>query len=260
MFHKLLPTHTTAVECVDHKSVTWADWPGELASDPLAVFRVALPDEGAAFMPYLRSLLAPDEMARAARYRRPADQLRFGCVRGLLRVLLGQYTNQPPDQIEFTAGVNQKPELKGAASWQFNVSHSANWALIAIGKVRVGVDLEWVNPDFSFRDVLPISFSPDEQRYIDACSDARLCFYRLWTRKEALVKATAKGMDDAFDRVPSLPGVHPANAQVIGQEGHWTVHSFAVADGYPAAVAFEDLIPMIPRFYTLRAERLTGPG
>lgn len=260
VFHSPLHTYNKVIECVDYKSVSWVNWAGDSAGDPLAIFRVALPDEGAAFMPYLRSLLAPDEMERATRFHRPDDQLRFGCARGLLRILLGQYTNQPPDRIEFTAGVNQKPELNGAVGWQFNVSHSADLVLIAIGKVRVGVDLEWVNPDFSFRDVLPVSFSPDEQHYIDACSDARSCFYRLWTRKEALVKATAKGMDGAFDRVPSLPGIHPANAQVIGQDGHWTVHSFAVADGYPAAVAFDNLIPVTPRFYTLRAEWLTNFG
>lgn len=247
--------YAASVTCTAFQDVTWLAGPVDSFTDELAVFRVALSDS-TALMAQLRKLLSADEIARAARYRRPEDQLRFSGTRGMLRVLLAQYTQQPADRIEFVAGVNRKPELKASAGWHFNVSHSGNWLLIAIGKPRVGVDLEWANPDFSFRDVLPTSFSPNEQEHIEACPDARLCFYRLWTRKEALVKATAKGMDDAFNQIPSLMGTHPADNQLIGQDGHWTVLSFTVADGYPAAVAHDGPSVIIPRFYALNVKWL----
>lgn len=242
--------NAASVTCTALPDVTWRAGPVGSFTDELAVFRVALSDS-TALLPQLRKLLSADETERAARYRRPEDQLRFSGTRGMLRVLLARYTQQPADRIEFVAGVNRKPALKAPAGWHFNVSHSGNWLLIAIGKPRVGVDLEWANPDFSFRDVLPTSFSPHEQEHIEACPDACLCFYRLWTRKEALVKATAKGMDDAFDRIPSLTGTHPADRQLIGQDGHWTVISFTVADGYPAAVAHDGPSSVIPQFYAL---------
>lgn len=242
--------NVASVSCTAFQEVTWLAWSAASFADELAVYRVALPD-GRQWMPHLRPLLSPDETERAARYHRPDDQLRFSCTRGLLRVLLGQCTHQPPDRVEFVTGVNRKPELKQPCGWHFNVSHAGNWILIALGTVSVGVDLDWVNPDFPFHDVLKSSFSPSEQRHIETCPDARLCFYQLWTRKEALVKATAKGMGDAFDQVPSLTGTHSTDGQLIGQNGHWAVMSFAVADGYPAAVAHDGASLLIPQFYTL---------
>ena len=249
--------HTALVTCVDSQPITWLPWSDCSFTDGLTVFRIAL-SESAELMPTLRGLLVPDELERAARYRRTDDQLRFGCTRGLLRVLLARYTNQPPDRIEFVPGVNQKPELTWPVGWHFNVSHSGNWILIAISRVRVGVDLEWMNPDLAFRDLLPSSFSPAEQRYIDACADARWGFYRLWTRKEALVKATAKGMDDRFGQIPSLTGSHPTDAPLIGGDGHWTVNSFMITDDYPAAVAHEGGGGLIPQFYALDSALLLG--
>ena len=242
--------HTAVVTCADFQPIIWLPWSTCSFNDGLAMFRVALSD-GAELMPRLRGLLEPAELERATRYRLPDDQLRFGCTRGLLRVLLARYTNQPPDRIEFVPGVNRKPELRWPGGWHFNVSHSGNWILIAIGKVRVGVDLEWVKPDFAFHDLMPSSFSPAEQQYIDACANTRQCFYRLWTRKEALVKATGKGIDDRFGQIPSLTGSHPTDAQLIGQEGHWTVNSFMVTDNYPAAAAYEGDSVLTPQFYTL---------
>ena len=241
------------VTCIALQDVMWQD--GEACSliDELAVFRLALSD-GAAWMPHLSQVLSPDEIERAARYRSSGDQLRFSCTRGVLRLLLGQYTHRSPASLDIIAGVNQKPALNESVGWQFNVSHSGNWMLIAIGRVDVGVDLEQVNAYFSFSDLLPASFSPAEQHVVATGADARLCFYELWTRKEALVKATGKGMDSSFDQVPSLPGTHPADARLIGQAGHWTVSSFTVTDGYPAALAHHGHLSIRPQFYTVTPE------
>ena len=238
------------VTCTAFQDVTWL--PGSVCSfsDRLAVFRVALAD-GAACMPYLHQLLSPDEMERVGRYRNADDQLRFGCTRGLLRMVLGQYVDQLPECVEFVPGVNRKPVLKKPAGWYFNVSHSGAWSLIAVGRSPVGVDLEWVNPDFPFLDVLPASFSPHEQRHLDACGNARQDFYQLWTRKEALVKATAKGMDEEFSQIPSLTGTHAVDPLLIGQRGHWMVNGFAAADGYLAALAYDRAWGVNPRFYAL---------
>ena len=194
---------------------------------------------------------------KAERYHQPGDVLRFIGTRGMLRVLLARYTHQLPGSIEFAPGPNRKPELKHSGGWQFNVSHAGNWILIAIGKAHVGVDVDQVNPDFSFRDVMDASFSPAERQYINGCMDARRGFFELWTRKEALVKATAKGIDDEFDQMPSLPGTHPVGSRLLGSAGHWTVSSFAVADGYPAAVAHDGPWWSMPRFYTIQT-RLPG--
>jgi 4'-phosphopantetheinyl transferase len=242
--------NNVTVTCTAREDVLWKAWSAEALGNELAVYRINLTD-AMPWLSQLRDLLTWDEIERALRYRRADDELRFSCTRALLRLLLARYTHNLPRQIQFIAGTHRKPALEGPTDWQFNVSHSGNWLLIAIGRDQVGVDLEWINPNFLFGDVLELSFSRAEQLHIESDADARLGFYRLWTRKEALVKATGKGMDDEFDRIPSLTGTHHTTSQVMGQEGSWLVISFSVADDYLAAIAHNGLLSTMPQFYTI---------
>ncbi|AUD03906.1 4'-phosphopantetheinyl transferase family protein [Spirosoma pollinicola] len=239
------------VACSDFKDISWLSLPDCSYKDDIAVFRFDLV-EGAFVSPYLTSLLQPDEINRAERYHRSEDRKRFIHSRGILRILAGNYTAQAPDQIRFIKGPNKKPALAGDTGWHINVSHSGGWALFAIGQVSVGVDVEKINPGFSFQEILPASFSPEEQAYINGETDAYQRFYQLWTRKEAFVKATGKGMDEDFFRIPSLTGLHAAESRLLGGSGNWNVGSFEVASGYSAAVAYQEL-PEIPKFYALNS-------
>ncbi len=228
---------TAVVRCATLPTGLWRSERAGLGRDALAVFRFRLSHEKEPDA-LVRALLQPDELVRAERYRRVEDQRRFVYARGLLRLLAGAYTHQPPASVRFKAGVNKKPELAGAAGWHFNVSHSGDWILIAFSQTPVGVDVEWVNPTLPLNDLLPTSFSPDERAYVAAQADARPAFFHLWTRKEALAKATAKGIDDDFYRLPCLEGTHHPPVHLLGQ-GAWMVWSFTVTDAYPAAVAHQ---------------------
>lgn len=227
--------------------------------EPLAVFRFRLVND-TRLEKRLRSVLQPDELARAGRYRRAEDQRRFTQARGLLRMIAGTYLHQHPAAVRFTVGPNKKPELSDAAGWHLNVSHSDDWVLLAFGRVPVGVDVEHVKPLVSAVDLLPVSFSPDEQTYVNAQADWQRAFYNLWTRKEALVKATAKGIDDDFCYIPCLDGHHQPPSQLLGRGGNWSVRSVTLADAYPAAVAYQlsehPNSALSARFYTIENELL----
>lgn len=218
-------------------------------TDSLAVFRFWLGDK----IPpdYEKTALQPDEINRAGRFHRPDDRSRFVYARHMLRVVTGRYLRQRPAEVRFTVGKNQKPELRDTDRWHINVSHAGEWILIAIGTTSVGVDVEENNPHFAFRDVLTHSFTSAEQQFI-AAHDSRLLFYQSWTRKEALVKATGKGLDDDFQRVPCLDGRHQIQSELIGAAGQWSVRSFTISDGYSAAVAYNEW-EGIPKFYTLES-------
>lgn len=241
----------TTVNCATRQGITWLNTSTFAPDDELAVFRYHLANQ-APLVSYLQNGLSPDEIARANRFRQEGDRLRFMYARGILRVLIGKYIGQHPASIEFIPGINKKPEVKGNVSIHFNVSHSGDWVLLAIGQVPVGVDVEKVNPDMALQEVLIHSFSQKEQHYVVQSSDARLAFYHLWTRKEALVKATAKGIVDEFDQVPSLDGQHHTTTDLIGQAGEWMVYSLAIDTSHAAAVAYK-LPSRSPNFYTLDA-------
>ena len=235
------------VSCATLPATHWLAESACPYTDPMAVFRFWLADK----VPpdYEKTALQPDEISRARRFHRPEDQNRFIYGRHLLRTLAGRYTRQHPSEICFTVGTNQKPEIEGTTPWHINVSHAGQWVLIAIGTTSVGVDVEENKPDFTYQDVLTHSFTLSERQYI-AANDSRSLFYRSWTRKEALVKATGKGLDDDFQWVPCLDGRHRIGRDRIGATGQWSVNSFTVSDGYSAAVAYREW-KGIPKFYTL---------
>ena len=89
----------------------------------------------------LSAVLTPEEQTRAARYHFDADRRRFAWTRGLLRTLLGYYVDMPPDRIQFGAGPKGKLQLiavpsSATGAWQFNVSHSHEWAFLALSRDR----------------------------------------------------------------------------------------------------------------------------
>lgn len=200
----------------------------------------------------LYALLQPDEQTRAGRYRRETDQQRFITARAVLRLLLGQTLRQPPASIRFGVGANKKPFVNDAATVQYNVSHAGDWVLIALGQTPVGIDIERIDNTFSLGDLLANSFGPAEQAFIRHGVDHARAFYGLWTRKEALVKATAKGIDDDFPRIPSLDGTHRIEHSRIGSAADWYVGSFSPAEEYVAAVAYPASVRIEEvRFYDL---------
>ncbi|MBC8151318.1 MAG: 4'-phosphopantetheinyl transferase superfamily protein [Bacteroidetes bacterium] len=226
----------TLISCQSANAINWIDLAACPVTDPLIVYSIQIA-EFDAHTPRLTAFLRSDESARAARYHQPKDRQRFIVARAALRMLLSSYTRQRPVDIEFVTGVAKKPALRGFTGVHYNVSHSGNRVLIAVGNQPVGIDVEQVDPDFDYRAIVLHSFSPEERDYIGESATSRSRFYRLWTRKEALAKATARGIDDDFWRVPSLDGRHWLPGDWLGTADDWTVSSFTLADEYVASVA-----------------------
>ncbi|MBN8821444.1 MULTISPECIES: 4'-phosphopantetheinyl transferase superfamily protein [unclassified Spirosoma] len=243
----------STITCTTLPAIQWLDGAVCPFTDALAVFRFEWP--GQIELDNLLSELTFAEIERAKRFRRQEDQYRFVYGRRILRRLLGNYVGQPPGSIELTEGINRKPVFTNSPGWQFTISHSGDWILVAISTVWVGVDLEKSVQSFDFQGIVSQSFSKSEQQFVEESLNRVNAFYTVWTRKEALVKATAKGVDEDFARVPSLDGRHSVDSLVIGGSGDWLVNSFWVAEWYPAAVAYPDTIKE-PQFYTLDSQFL----
>lgn len=181
-------------------------------------------------------ILSMDEQTKALRFRHSKDRDRFICRRTALRILLSKYTNRPAVEIEFSIGKNKKPELKHHANLYFNVSHSEEMVLIAISDKAVGVDIEYVKPEFNFREMLNHSFNEQEIKFINDSKEQTASFFELWTRKEALTKASSKGLDDDLRNIPSLDGWHSTNNE-IGLDSNWQLNSFSINQEYAASIA-----------------------
>ena len=226
------------ISCSSLAAPVWQSATSCTGTDPLSVFSFFLPDHQTEIAS-LFTALQPDEQTRADRYRQPADRQRYVAGRGLLRIVAGLYLNQAPTDVTFTVGPNQKPELIGHTGWHINVTHAGDWVLIAIGRVPVGVDVESINPNFPFRELLSTTFGPGEQQLLTSTPNATPLFYQLWTRKEALLKATGLGAGADLPAVPCINGHYQLPAHHIGaaEAGNWQVWGISLPNGAPAAVA-----------------------
>jgi len=184
------------------------------------------------------NILSKDELLKASRFLRLKDRESFISRRAALRILLSRYTDIPTSEIEFIAGTNKKPEIKSDSNiLRFNVSHSAELILIAISDAGIGVDIEQVEASFTYSDILKHSFSEQEIGHIEKAVDSRKHFFRLWTRKEALTKASSKGVDDELRDIPCLDGWHSVNEELIGIFSNWQLKSFSIDQEYMGSIA-----------------------
>ena len=86
-----------------------------------------------------------------------------------------------------------KPFLVGYPSFHFNVSHSGQWVVCAVGDRPVGIDVERMGE--VDHQTAAYFFSVEEQRDLSAkpAANQRSRFYHLWTLKESFLKCTGKG-------------------------------------------------------------------
>jgi 4'-phosphopantetheinyl transferase len=185
------------------------------------------------------SCLSPDEEARAARFKFDRDRRRYINGRSALRTILGERLNQSPNSLQFEYGPAGKPTL---ANIFFNLAHSGARALLGITEdTRIGVDIEEARPLDDLEDVAKNVFSPDELQRWQNLTDAEkvAAFYRLWTRKEAYLKAIGEGIAHRLQKFDVTFEQDETPRILQGAEGKWTLADVTTSDLYPAAIAVE---------------------
>jgi 4'-phosphopantetheinyl transferase len=190
-------------------------------------------------------LLSPPERARAERFRQADDRRRFILGRGLLRTMLGRQLDRAPASLVFGANPHGKPTLADAGDIAFNVSHSGDYVLVAVGRAAaIGVDVERVRPDLDMVGVGRQVFTPAELAFITSASGAEKTFrfFRHWTFKEAVAKACGLGLsldlkrfEISFDDGPPHLVCH--GAAELGAASDWRLAAVPVEEGYRGALA-----------------------
>lgn len=189
-------------------------------------------------------LLNADERERAARFHFPLHAARYIAARGVLRRLLSRYLGRKPEEFHFVLNGHGKPELV-EKPLRFNVSHSKNRALLAFGFPHdLGVDLEFCRGDYDDVKIARLAsrfFCAAESKELDGLSGEarRTAFFRCWTRKEALLKATGDGISGGLAKyqVSLLPG---ATAQVLTPQDEasgWSLFDLQPEENFAGALA-----------------------
>ncbi|MFC9295345.1 4'-phosphopantetheinyl transferase family protein [Streptomyces sp. NPDC057011] len=189
---------------------------------------------GAAF-----ELLDAEERRRARARRSAADRAVYVAAHAALRLLLGAYLAADPAGITFVredcpgcGGPHGRPALPGAPV-HFSLSHTRGLALLAFADSPVGADVEEV-PSGDRLPEVPAALHPRERAELAALAPGprAAAFARCWTRKEALLKGTGRGIDARLMAATRV-GVGPAP---VAQPG-WRLTDLRVPAGYAAACA-----------------------
>lgn len=160
-------------------------------------------------------LLDPVEVDRMRRFRFTIDRERFILGHGLLRTLLGGYLERDPSLLRFTRGPYGKPFLE-RKDLRFNLSDTKDAVLIAFASgLELGADIETMAREVDHKAVSEHYFTPPEIRVIEAADDPKRRFLELWTRKEAVLKASGVGIMDDL-RVLRVDA--PRNSMLIDHE------------------------------------------
>jgi 4'-phosphopantetheinyl transferase len=147
-----------------------------------------------------RAVAAPDELARAGRYPRPADAHRSLASAWLLRTALGRRLGADPAGLVLDrscakcAEPHGRPRLLEPAGTgvEVSVSHSGDRIGVALSRCgHVGLDVERVDPALDVSSLVRRVLTPDERAVVAGDPAA---FLALWVCKEAVLKATGHGL------------------------------------------------------------------
>ncbi|SNS85524.1 MULTISPECIES: 4'-phosphopantetheinyl transferase superfamily protein [unclassified Azospirillum] len=217
----------------------------------------------------LHQLLDAGEQDRAASFHFDADRHSYIAAHGLLRLFLGAWLGRSPTQLAFNAGTWGKPALvRGGAP--FSISHTRGMVAVAIApQGEVGVDVEQLcprrEPELEIADRWFSTAEVAQIAAIEAEADKRERFMRIWNLKEAVIKATGRGLSQeltgfsvtpAADDDGSSPGLD-CHEEWLRQAGQWQLEQWHL-DGYLLAVAGINGPTTKPRHLKVTADGLAA--
>lgn len=165
------------------------------------IFKVCIPEVTPNISPFYYRLLSKAETEKVNRFRFFADKERFAVSRITLKLLIDAFLGMPLNGVDLEYTKFGKPVYDGL---EFNISHSGNFVLIAIGGAPLGIDIETSKEGFDFNSLHKNTFCAKEIAYINDGDDRKTRFIVLWTRKEALLKATGEGLIDDLRSISVL--------------------------------------------------------
>ena len=196
----------------------------------------------------IENVLSAEEFSKYSAIKHPKSRQSYLTAHAMLRSVLSKYVDRPALQWEFTRGEHGKPLLcmsAGLPDIRFNLTHTDGLTACVVSlQGDCGIDVERHDAVHKFEAVSQRMFADEESRFLlDHDFDAAM-FYRLWTLREAYVKALGLGLvgstkDFYFQLDRTLESARLVHRQQSKEGERWSFKLFEPAPRYQLAVAFE---------------------
>ncbi len=115
-------------------------------------------------------------------------------------------------QVHYKAG--EKPRLICDEALHFNISHSADFVMLAISNYEVGCDIQEIRPYNP--KVAKRNYCEKEIALIESNENKDDVFIRLWALKESILKFTGEGISGGLATYDFSPYVHCESFTAFG--------------------------------------------
>lgn len=185
------------------------------------------------------------ETQRWQRYLTAQAKAQFVVAHVATRQVLSYYDDRDPEAWAFAVGAHGRPEIvDGPSGLRFNISHTEGMVAVLVhGPADCGVDVEYTGRLIDVETVSRRVFTQAEQASIFALPQHAQAdqFFRLWTLKEAFIKAKGAGLSlplqqfsFAFEgeqvRFDCDPSVDPAPTE-------WRFETHRQSSGHTVSIA-----------------------
>lgn len=181
--------------------------------------------------------------------------------RAPFQALLGCYLGLSQAQVQLELGEFGKPRLSSVhvGNLHFNWSHSIDQALFAVARgIEPGVDLEQLRPRPRAMAIAERYFSPDEAAILAGvpAHERDAVFLQMWTAKEAVLKATGRGLAFGLHRLSIGWGHRHLSLRALEGDDvtQWQLHRLPLDDAHVASLAWRGE----PRVIEVRALAPSG--
>lgn len=217
------------------------------------------------------ALITPQERQRVQAFRFEKHQRQCLAARALVRTVLSQHAPEvAPADWRFEAAAKGKPFVAQPlpSGLHFNLAHTEGLVVCAVSRdlPRLGVDVEALDRQASAADIAASHFAPSENALLHSLAPEHQhqAFLRLWSLKEAFIKATGEGLSTALGGfsfgIQPTPSTAPEGTAIHfeapspEQAGHWRFAQwggdrFVIAlgadtGGQPLACRVFDTVPL----------------
>jgi len=194
-----------------------------------------------------RAVLDDTERARAARFAFERNRVEYIAAHALTRMLLSAETGQEPTAFRYVAGDKGKPAALcdgRRLAVHLNLSHTGGMVAVAAAHdLELGLDVEAVDRKVELA-VADRYFFGAEADWLSTLEPARRTdgFLRLWTLKEAYIKATGRGLSQSLDEFwfeVEPPHIRFTSA-IADDETGWRFHQQVLAERFLVAVGWRN--------------------